>query len=373
MPSMNLMIYSPLDPTLVGGMRTWLLNFWKRYAAERGHRVTFVHTGTRPTADPGAYKDLDELDGIAFQHVEGRMLPGSGAYLPRVADLKRAFHGADVVYVDNSYVLHDVVALRAAKAVGAFTVSGHHSVIMHRDHRLTGRLHNMAWAAIGRRTIRNFDRVHALNSSDGRYLTSAGASDVRVVGLPIDDDLFHPAAAARRREVLFAGRLHHQKGIEQLTQIIDHLLARDLRVVVRIVGAGPERHRLRRFEHCPRVALSPPLLRPELASLMREVRVVVAPSQSETFGFVAAESLASGTPVVCTPTAGFLDLVSADAGVIMPFRASPQSWVDKITDILDLAPEDFGRMSLAARCCVRRLSYSDVACDFDEVISPGGH
>jgi glycosyltransferase involved in cell wall biosynthesis len=133
---------------------------------------------------------------------------------------------------------------------------------------------------------------------------------IRVVPMPVDDRIFHPADAPPRRElVAFIGRLTRQKGADLLIEAISCLRARGLRVV--IAGEGPERERL--GELADRLGIDAafpgPLARNAVAELLREATLAVVPSRgSEAFGLVAVEAMACGCPVVAANTGGLADL-----------------------------------------------------------------
>jgi len=302
--------------------------------------------------------------------IAGVVLPGSGARLPRANVLVDAIADCDLLYVDNGYILQDWVALRAARRLRIPSISGHHSVILHEGTGAGAFTHNLAWELFGRRLLRRFDRVHALNRTDAAYLERAGAKDVRVARLPIDITTFHPAAKADVFTVLFVGRLHPQKGIDRLQHFIPLLLDRlGGRVRVRIVGAGPEAQRLEPFRSDSRVQILPPIDRAAVAAEMRAAHVLVAPSRTETFGFVVAEALASGTPVVCTRTNGFVDLVSSENGQLINDPDQAEAWLDAITRIHRLPPERYSELSHRARESAAHLGFEAVAAEFDELLN----
>jgi glycosyltransferase involved in cell wall biosynthesis len=365
---MKISLYSPLDPTLIGGMRTWLLDFWTPYTAQRNLELQVVHTGTRPASSAAAYKPLPTSDRIRIVQINGRPIPGSGANLPSVAELAGAIEGSDALYFDNGYVLQDIISLRSAKISGVRAISGHHSVILHRDSGIAGSFHNAVWNAIGKRVLPRFAAVHALNAADAAYLRSIGGQNVSVIPLPVDLDTFTTGEKAAEFTVLFVGRLHMQKGIDRLVRIVDGLL-KEPNISVRIVGAGPDAGRLQRFERVPRVVTLSGLSRECVASEMRRAHALVAPSRTETFGFVAAEALASGTPVVASATNGFLDLVTGSNGRIIRDAEDTAAWVRSILAIRDLSTTSYSELCREARSSVMRLGFDNIALGMDALIA----
>jgi glycosyltransferase involved in cell wall biosynthesis len=122
---------------------------------------------------------------------------------------------------------------------------------------------------------------------------------------PLDfDRLLVTSANTSAPEFLFVGRLIDHKQANLAIEATEILVERGHDVRLGIVGVGPEESRLR-----AQVADSGLVSRvtfygaiddqPELWSLIRGSRVLLAPSVREGFGLVVAESLALGTPVVC--------------------------------------------------------------------------
>jgi alpha-1,6-mannosyltransferase len=84
-----------------------------------------------------------------------------------------------------------------------------------------------------------------------------------------------------------------------------------------IVGDGPVRPALEQeVADLPVRFAGHVVHRREIARLLGEADVAIAPSPHETFGLAALEALACGTPVVAAADGAVGELVSAGAGVI---------------------------------------------------------
>jgi glycosyltransferase involved in cell wall biosynthesis len=71
----------------------------------------------------------------------------------------------------------------------------------------------------------------------------------------------------------------------------------------------------------------------ELAYYYNIADVFVTPSLAETFGFVAAEALACGTPVVAFNTSALPELINEDVGFIVPMN-DPNLLRQRIIDVI---------------------------------------
>ena len=191
------------------------------------------------------------------------------------------------------------------------------------------------------------DRLVANTDEEARQLVSLyGAAESRVstVNPGVDLSLFQPGhqAHARRRlglpadafVVLFAGRVQPLKGPDIVLRAAASLLSAGLlppevaeKLVVVFVGgpSGSEVGAPGRLAAmaaglgiADRVRLEPPCPQAELADWYRAASLVMVPSHSESFGLVALEAQACGTPVVAAAVGGLRTAVrDGDSGVLV--------------------------------------------------------
>jgi glycosyltransferase involved in cell wall biosynthesis len=139
-----------------------------------------------------------------------------------------------------------------------------------------------------------------------RMLTSRTGRPVRLMQRGIDIALFTPEKRKRvdaHFVIGYAGRLSPEKNVRMLAafdRILKEQGLRDYRFL--IVGDGSERAWLR--EHLDNAEL-PGLLQGEaLAAAYAAMDVFVFPSETDTFGNVVLEAMASGVPVVASGRGG---------------------------------------------------------------------
>ena len=88
--------------------------------------------------------------------------------------------------------------------------------------------------------------------------------------------------------------------------------------------------------------------REELADLLAASSVTLVPSRSETFGLVALESAASGTPVVGFRGTGLLESVADGRSGLLLDSREPRAWANAVAGLLEDA-QGLGRLSESAR------------------------
>lgn len=223
--------------------------------------------------------------------------------------------------------------------------------------------------------VRCCDLILASTSEEARHLGrhyQADRARIEIVPPGVDHRTFHPddADAARhelsldgRRVVLFAGRIQPLKGLDLAVQAVAEL--DDPAAMLVIVGgpSGPdglaELARIRDLVEEVGVGAQVRFVRPQcherLAVYYRAADVCVVPSRSESFGLVALEAAASGTPVVAAAVGGLRSLVSDGVTGFLVDGRDPVEFAHPIATLLhhpDLARE------MGARAERRSRAYS---------------
>ncbi len=212
------------------------------------------------------------------------------------------------------------------------------------------------------------DRLVANTAEEARQLVDLYAADparVSVVPPGVDLGTFTPGdrAAARAavglpgdaQVLLFVGRIQPLKApdllIRAARQLLDRSPGRPLLVVV--IG-GPSGTGLDHPESLAELAADlgmaqqvrfvKPVERRRLADFYRAADLVAVPSYNESFGLVAIEALACGTPVVAARVGG-LPTAVGDAGVLVDGH-DVGAWADALQRLL---LDDDARAELARR------------------------
>jgi D-inositol-3-phosphate glycosyltransferase len=109
-----------------------------------------------------------------------------------------------------------------------------------------------------------------------------------------------------------------------------------------------------------RVRFVPPQPHHLLSTYYRAADVCVVPSRSESFGLVALEAAACGTPVVAAAVGGLLTLVEDGVTGFLIDNRDPAEYANAINEILD-RPAIADGMSLAAARSARQYTWSTTA------------
>ncbi|MGZ4596001.1 MAG: D-inositol-3-phosphate glycosyltransferase [Actinomycetes bacterium] len=204
------------------------------------------------------------------------------------------------------------------------------------------------------------DRLVANTDEESKALIELYDADPgQVVTVPpgVDLDLFRPgpAAAARRRldlpgdaqVLLFVGRIQPLKAPDVLLRAVARLLARQPslrdRLVVAVVG-GLSGSGLARPDSLKGLAgelgladvvrFTDPVPQAELPDWYRAADLTVVPSYSESFGLVAIESQACGTPVVAAGVGGLRTAVRDGVSGVLVDGHDPEDYARVLGDLL---------------------------------------
>ena len=201
--------------------------------------------------------------------------------------------------------------------------------------------------------IRCADLILASTRDEAGLLGSLyGADPDRIEVLPpgVDHRVFSPGnrevARARlghpgRRVLLFVGRIQPLKGLDLAVQALAEIDDAILWAVGGPSGAdGPaELERVQDLAAdlgvAERLQILPPQPHHELADYYRAADVCLVPSRTESFGLVALEAAACGTPVVAASVGGLRSIVvDGETGLLVEGR-DPLEWATAVALLLD--------------------------------------
>jgi D-inositol-3-phosphate glycosyltransferase len=184
--------------------------------------------------------------------------------------------------------------------------------------------------------------------------------------------LRHELALDGNRVVLFAGRLEPLKGADTLLDAVASLTARPGfdDVTVLVVGddsgdgseaEGGERRRLELRAAgsglAGRVRFLGAIAHERLGDYYALADVCVVPSHTESFGLVALEAQALGTPVVAAAVGGLREIVEDGVTGVLVEGRDPRRYAEAIASVLD-DPERRASMSVEARQRAARFTWT---------------
>jgi len=378
---------SPLDQPGAGdagGMNVYICEVAKRLAA-RGVEVEIFTRATSSDLPPR----VELTDGVTVRHITAGPYEGLDknelpaqlcAFTSGVLRVEALHEPGYFDLVHSHYWLSGQVGWLAKERWGVPLVHSMHTMARVKNTALAdGDTPEPNARAIGEaQVVAEADRLVASTVDEADALIRLYGADpdkVVTVAPGVDLGVFAPGnrAAARARlgldhdavVLLFVGRIQPLKAPDVLLRAAAQMVARDpqlrdrLRVVV--VG-GPSGTGLAEPEQQQKLAgalgiadltqFERPVHQERLADFYRAADVTVVPSYTESFGLVAVESQACGTPVVAASVGGLRTAVAdGTSGLLVPGH-DPADYAAAIAGLVD----DPGRRAALARGAVRHAS-----------------
>ncbi len=171
------------------------------------------------------------------------------------------------------------------------------------------------------------------------FKTNASKSLISPVGY--NPNIFHTNTQFEDREkaILYVGRIDEKKGIyklfDMLASISDYLTEENF--VVKVAGRvddGEFFNKMNDLNEVLNIEYLGELGRNELARIYNSSLITIVPSFFESFGLVAIESLACGTPVASYPVGGLLNIITENHNGIFLNPENDQASGDKLMQLL---------------------------------------
>lgn len=360
---------SPLDQPGIGdagGMNVYVIELARRLA-HRGIEVDIFTRSTNSTLPPV----VEAFDGVLVRHIhsgpfEGLTkgeLPGQLCVFAR--EVLRAEAAQPVGHYDavhSHYWLSGQVGALARDRWGVPLVHTMHTMAKVKNDALAlGDTPEPTARIIGEeQVVEAADMLIANTDIEAKQLINlydAEPSRVEVVHPGVDLAVFRPLDKATARAalglpldahvLLFAGRIQPLKAPDVLLRAVAVLLERDpalrSRLVVPIVG-GPSGSGLDHPESLAQlsselglddvVRFVPPVAQADLARWCAAATLVAVPSYNESFGLVAAEAQATGTPVVAAAVGGLTTVVRHEHSGLLVEGHDARDWADALSRVI---------------------------------------
>ncbi|NYD40574.1 D-inositol-3-phosphate glycosyltransferase [Nocardioides panaciterrulae] len=364
---------SPLDQPGIGdagGMNVYVIELARRLARQ-GIEVDIFTRATSSALEPV----VEAADGVLVRHIHAGPYEGLGKdELPGqlcvfAREVLRAEAAQPVGHYDavhSHYWLSGQVGALARDRWGVPLVHTMHTMAKVKNEALAiGDTPEPAARIIGEeQVVQAADMLVANTDLEAKQLINlydACASRVEVIHPGVDLSVFRPHDQARVRDelglprdavvLLFAGRIQPLKAPDVLLRAVAELLrqvpALRSRLVVPVVG-GPSGSGLEHPESLAQLSTElgldgpdgvvrfvPPVAQADLARWCAAATLVAVPSYNESFGLVAAEAQATGTPVVAAAVGGLTTVVRDGHSGLLVEGHEPRDWAAALRRVIE--------------------------------------
>lgn len=244
------------------------------------------------------------------------------------------------------------------------------------DYRLNGE----------RQVLKRVDKIVASTFAEQtqlQFLYKANKRKITIIPPGVDTGHFYPIPKDEAREfigvpptkklILFVGRIEPLKGIDTLIKAVAHLSIDIQQVTLAIIGGDPNVSSERMSEEMTRlqkmcedlglggmVVFLGKRAQNTLPYYYSAAEVLVMPSHYESFGMVALEAMACGTPVIASQVGGLAFLVQdGETGYHVPDQ-EPSQLSEKLTLLLG-NPDQHDAMGLRAAEYAKNYGWAHIA------------
>jgi D-inositol-3-phosphate glycosyltransferase len=231
--------------------------------------------------------------------------------------------------------------------------------------------------------VASADRLVANTEDEARQLIDRYDADparVMTINPGVDLSVFQPGSQLQARQqlglpadgvvLIFVGRVQPLKAPDVILHAAAQMIRDDpelaSRLTIAFVG-GPSGTGRRdpdslielasRLGLSSLVRLEPPCPQPELAQWYRAATLVMVPSYSESFGLVAMEAQACGTPVVAASVGGLRTAVRHGYSGVLVESHEPGRYARAVRELIS-SPATLARLRQGARQHASRFSWS---------------
>lgn len=356
--SMRIALFTETFLPNINGVVTTLC-YMIEYLQACGHEVIVFAPQDSPTSYFGA--EVVPLRGVPLPFYPAlRLTPPQFGIVSRLREFK-----PDLIHLGGTIALGPIGRIVASQLQVPLVSAYHTDFPAYSVHYGMGFLRSPTYRYL--RWIHNACALTLCPSSETLHdLHTRGFQRLRLWGRGVDTVQFHPRFRSHewRQSIglqphetllLYTGRLATEKRLELLVKAVRGL--ENVRLV--LVGDGPARTLLERQMVGMPVHFAGFLSGDALATAYASADLFVFPSDTETFGQVIQEAMASGLPVVAAGTGGARDVVAdGQTGILF----TPGDVATLRTQIARLLADpsrraDFG---IAGRAIVERRTWSSV-------------
>jgi D-inositol-3-phosphate glycosyltransferase len=256
-------------------------------------------------------------------------------------------------------IMKNRVAQSPGEIEGDYRIAGERKVIVEADHMIAS-------------TPAELAQLQFLYQADSRRISiiPPGVDTSRFYPIPMDEAKEYIGVPPCGRMLLFVGRIEPLKGLDILLQAIAYMRKQpemnEVQFCLTVIGGDPEagdsNQEMRRIQALREqfglqdlVTFIGKKSQETLPYYYSAAEAVVVPSFYESFGMVALEAMACGTPVVASQVGGLAYLVKdGETGFTIPVD-DPIALAESLTRILK---EDDLRSRLAKRASEEAQLYS---------------
>jgi glycosyltransferase involved in cell wall biosynthesis len=317
--------------------------------ADRGHKVTIYTTDLLHNRQKLKFQteiiDIHGVKVLEFKNLSSRL----GVTPAAIQMIARQAATFDIIHLHQYPTFLNIVAHHYARKFHIpYVLQAHGSLPGVMANYALRQGYNFLW---GHRLLSDAAKLIAVSRMEVEQYKDTGIDEHKIETIPNGIDLSEFDNLPKRGEfrskyglsdnqrlILYLGRIHKIKGLDLLTKAFAALAksSDDIKLVI----TGPDRGYLSSLkklvadlEISDKLLFTGPLYGQEKLKAYIDADVYVLPSFYEIFGQTVLEACACGTPVIVTDRCGLADVISGQAGLVVPY--DQEQLENALTNILN--------------------------------------
>lgn len=304
---------------------------------ERGHNVTVYTTDVKSQTERLIGPRIMDVDGIEVHYMRNlSMAPVKMSNLflspELISTCKSELHKFDVVHLHEFTTFQNIVVAHYARKAGVPYILQAHGSIPLSGRRKRKLLFNTLF---GNKILRNASKVIALSSVEKLHYRRVGLPDHKIViipnGIDLSDYVNLPTKGSFKNKfkigsgkkiILYLGRIHETKGIDLLINAFAFLIDTFKDDNTLLVIAGPDDGNLATLKSLvDSLGISDLVVFTGFVEIGDKINALVDATLFVTpsfYGFPMTflEACATGTPIITTSSADFLEWIDDNVGFV---------------------------------------------------------
>lgn len=225
----------------------------------------------------------------------------------------------------------------------------------------------------GKTIFERLAKITAVSDVAAAFVSAHTKKQVVIIpnGIVLGDYEFNPSPKLSvTPNILYVGRLEKRKGVDYLLRAYKRVAANNPKIVLNIVGAGPDRAKLKQYvrrNKLDNVVFHGFVDEKTKIKLFKNADVFTSPAlYGESFGIVLLEAMAAGIPVVAGDNPGYATVMRDTGRVSLVDPKDTQEFARKLSLML----EDTGLRKLWkdwAATYIKQYSYVQIVDKYEAI------